>query len=151
MNHIPSGLQTSASCLEVQYTSLKGEIFEMQNGCCYKPKLTKLCWPGPRETAWTSLDMQALSKNICARLCLGVQWPLRKWIYLCARGKGEELQGPTVCREGAWHHLLFWPGNFSIDYNKIMCPCFICRPIIVLHLALVMNSYVHEWQQGRRV
>lgn len=67
----------------------------MQNVCCCKPKLTKLCWPGQRN----SLDITGhagLSKNICARLCLGIQWPLRKWIYLCGRGKGKNCKGPTV-------------------------------------------------------
>lgn len=90
---IPGGLQTSASVSRYTVLSRKEKLLKCEMSAVVSPNSTKLCWLGPRETSWTSLEKQALSRNICACLCLRISWPLRKWIYLCERVQ-ENLHRP---------------------------------------------------------
>lgn len=69
--------------------------------------------------------MQALSENICAHLCLGSQWPLRNGIYLRVRVSHEKLFAVKV------PDVIYYADRVPshMDYNKIICPCFISETL----------------------
>ena len=137
---IPSGLQTSASDLWHSVLSRKEKLLKCRMSAVASPNSTKLCWPSPRKTAWTSLEIQALSKNICAS-ALGSLACMEMDLSLWNRRRKNCIP-PTACREGAWYCLLCWPGTFLMDSNKLICPCFISHTLYCSASGLG-NEFIH--------